>query len=49
MPQHAHMCGSALQDREEPTLELSLFAEAFQEMLMRDFGTKILKALYTER
>ena len=38
-----------MQDRDEPTLELSLFAEAFQEMLARDFGNQILKALYTER
>ncbi len=38
-----------VQDRDEPTLELSLFAEAFQEMLARDFGNQILKALYTER
>lgn len=38
-----------MQDRDEPTLELSLFAEAFQEMLAHDFGNQILKALYTER
>ena len=38
-----------LQDREEATLELSLFAEAFQEMLARDYGERILKALYAER
>jgi hypothetical protein len=30
-------------------MELSLFAEAFQEMLARDFGERILKALYEER
>jgi len=38
-----------VQDRDEPTLELSLFAEAFQEMLVRDYGTQILNALYVER
>lgn len=38
-----------LQDREEATLELSLFAEAFQEMLARGYGERILQALYTER
>ena len=38
-----------MQDRDEPTLELSLFAEAFQEMLVRDYGTQILNALYVER
>lgn len=36
-------------DKEEGTVELSLFAEAFQEMLSRDFGEKILGALYAER
>ncbi len=35
--------------REEGTFELSLFAESFHEMLMRDFGDRILKALYEER
>ena len=46
-----HACSHhhALQDRDEPTLELSLFAEAFQEMLVRDYGTQILNALYMER
>ncbi len=38
-----------MQDRDEHTLELSLFAEAFQEMLARHFGSRILKALYMER
>ena len=38
-----------MQDRDEHTLELSLFAEAFQEMLARHFGSRILKALYIER
>jgi hypothetical protein len=38
-----------MQDREEATLELSLFAEAFQEMLARDCGERILQALYAER
>ncbi len=42
-----HNC--APQDRDEPTLELSLFAEAFQEMLVRDYGTQILNSLYMER
>ena len=42
------MCG-ATQDRDEATLELSLFAEAFQEMLARDYGERILQALYAER
>lgn len=30
-------------------MELSLFAEAFQEMLVRDFGERILQSLYEER
>ncbi len=38
-----------LQDRDESTLELSLFAEGFQDMLARDYGERILKSLYTER
>ena len=37
------------QDRDEATLELSLFAEAFQEMLARHYGEHILQALYAER
>lgn len=37
------------QDREEQTMELSLFAEAFSEMLARDYGEVILAALYHER
>ena len=37
------------QDREEQTMELSLFAEAFSEMLSRDYGEVILAALYKER
>ena len=36
-------------DKEEPTLELSLFAEAFQEMLSRDYGSHILDSLYAAR
>ncbi len=36
-------------DKEEPTLELSLFAEAFQEMLSRDYGCHILASLYAAR
>lgn len=36
-------------DRDEATLELSLFAEAFQDMLMRDYGTIILNCLQAER
>lgn len=38
-----------LQDRDESTLELSLFAEGFQDMLARDYGERILKSLYAER
>lgn len=36
-------------DRDEPTFELSVFAEAFQEMLMRDYGTLVFNALMNER
>lgn len=36
-------------DKEEPTLELSLFAEALQDMLMRDSGMRILSRLQAER
>lgn len=36
-------------DKEEATFELSLFAEGFHEMLMRDYGLIILKALQSER
>lgn len=36
-------------DRDEPTFELSLFAEGFNELLSRDFGERILQALYAER
>lgn len=36
-------------DREESTMELNLFAEAFHEMLMRDAGERILQALYDEK
>ena len=36
-------------DKEEPTLELSLFAECFQDMLMRDCGARILACLQAER
>jgi hypothetical protein len=44
---NAHLV--VLQDRDEATMELSLFAEAFQEMLARQFGERILKSLYEER
>ncbi|EIE19235.1 hypothetical protein COCSUDRAFT_49062 [Coccomyxa subellipsoidea C-169] len=37
------------EDRDESTMELSLFAEGFQEMLARDYGERILKSLYAER
>eukprot|EP00803_Ostreobium_quekettii_P002366 evm.model.scf_336.5 EVM.evm.TU.scf_336.5 scf_336:60598-75964(-) len=36
-------------DKEEATFELSLFAEGFHEMLMRDYGLIILEALESER
>lgn len=36
-------------DRDEATLELSLFAESFQDMLMRDYGLRILDCLQAER
>ena len=36
-------------DTEEATMELSLAAEALQEMLSRDYGDAILQALLTER
>ena len=36
-------------DTEEATMELSLAAEALQEMLSRDYGDVILKALLKER
>lgn len=36
-------------DREEPSFELNLFAEGFNELLSRDFGERILQALYAER
>lgn len=32
-------------DKDEGTFELSLFAEAFQDMLMRDYGEQIYHAL----
>ena len=41
-------CGGR-QDREEATLELSLLAEAFHEMLAQGYGELILNALYAER
>ncbi|KAK9904952.1 hypothetical protein WJX75_006352 [Coccomyxa subellipsoidea] len=37
------------EDRDESTMELSLFAEGFQELLARDYGERILKSLYAER
>ena len=36
-------------DTEEATMELSLAAEALQDMLSRDYGTTILSALVRER
>ena len=36
-------------DDDELTVELSLFAEQFNEMLMRDFGFNIYQALVRER
>lgn len=36
-------------DREECTMELNLFAEAFHEMMMRDAGERILQALIDEK
>ena len=36
-------------DRDEATLELSLFAEVLQDMLMRDMGARILTCLQAER
>ena len=36
-------------DKEEATFELSLFAEGFHEMLMRDYGLTILNVLIAER
>ena len=36
-------------DAEEATMELSLAAEALQDMLSRDYGTTILNALIDER
>lgn len=35
------------EDSKEHSFEVSLFAELFNEMLMRDFGFNIYKALYT--
>lgn len=35
------------EDTKEHSFEVSLFAELFNEMLMRDFGFNIYKALYT--
>lgn len=36
-------------DVEEATMELSLTAEALQDMFSRDYGTAILNALVAER
>eukprot|EP00798_Chlamydomonas_sp_ICE-L_P007405 gene7405-533_t len=38
-----------LDDSEEPTTALSLFAECFNEMMMHDYGVAILKSLLKER
>ena len=38
-----------VEDRDEGTLEMNLFAENFAEMLARDYGRLILSALYAER
>ena len=36
-------------DKDEVTFEVSLFAEAFQDMLMRDFGQAIYESLLSFR
>lgn len=36
-------------DKDEVTFEVSLFAEAFQDMLMRDFGLAIYESLLSFR
>ena len=36
-------------DKDEGTFELSLFAEAFQDMLMRDYGQLIYEAMQAFR
>lgn len=36
-------------DKDEATFELSLFAESFQDMLMRDYGQIVLEALQAFR
>ena len=36
-------------DKDEGTFELSLFAEAFQDMLMRDYGLQIYEAMQAFR
>lgn len=36
-------------DCEEPTVELSMFAEMFNDMLAREFGLNICLALMRER
>ena len=36
-------------DKDEATFELSLFAESFQDMLMRDYGQIIFEALQAFR
>lgn len=36
-------------DKDEGTFELSLFAEAFQDMLMRDYGQQIYEAMQAFR
>lgn len=36
-------------DKDEVTFELSMFAESFQDMLMRDYGETVYEALQTFR
>ena len=38
-----------MDDADEPTTELSLFAECFHEMMMRDYGAAVLQGLLKER
>jgi hypothetical protein len=36
-------------DKDEVTFELSLFAESFQDMLMRDYGETVYEAMQSFR
>ena len=54
VPAAAHLlllllCCVLQDDRDEPTVELCVFAECFQEMLMWDYGNTIYRALLQER